>query len=40
MKEQSETKTSREDEKSVYVEPQYKGIFTTCGRYGHKGKDF
>ena len=35
----SETKTSREDGKTIYVKFQYKGTCTTCGKYGHKGKD-
>ena len=37
--EQSGPRTSREDEKSLYVKSQYKGTCTTCGKYRHKGKD-
>ena len=38
MNEQSEPITSREGEKSLYEESQYKDACTTCGKYGHKGK--
>ena len=40
MNKRPETKTSREDEKSLYVKSQYKGTCRTCGKYGHKGKNF
>ena len=39
MNQQLETKTSREDDKLLYVESQYEGICTTCRKYGHKGKE-
>ena len=32
----SETKTSIEDEKSLYVKYKFKGTFNKCGTYGHK----
>ena len=37
MNEPPETKTSREDEKYLYIEFQYKGTCMTCSKYGHKG---
>ena len=36
---QPRPRTSREDEKALYVKSQYKGTCTTCGKYRHKGKD-
>ena len=38
MNKQSTTKTSIEDEKSLYKKSQQKGTCTTCGRCGHKRK--
>ena len=40
MNEQSRPRTSQEDEKYPYLKSQYKGIFTTCRKYGHMPKDF
>ena len=40
MNEQSGSKTSIEDEKPLYIKPQYKGTSATYGEYGHKSKDF
>ena len=40
MNEQTGSKTSIEDERSVYLKPQYKGTCATYGEYGHKSKEF
>ena len=33
-------RTSREDERFLYVKSQFMGACKTCGKYGHKGKYF
>ena len=38
MNEQSVPRTSRDNEKDLYVQSQYKDTCTTCRKYGHKGK--